>query len=402
MQLQCSPNLSMNPSAPDTADRCIAHLDMDAFFASVELLKYPELRGQPVVVGGGRAQQPVLLPDGSRQFARMADYVGRGVVTTSTYEARALGVFSAMGVMKAAKLAPQSILLPTDFESYRKFSVLFKEAVRAIAPVIENVGVDEIYIDLTEFPDRVAMAKQIKQAVHEATGLSCSIGVAPNKLLAKICSDLDKPNGLTILTRADVETRIWALPAKKINGIGPRSDAKLSALGIITIGDVARADARLLRSQFGQTYADWLHRVSRGIDDRPVRTSSETKSVSREVTFERDLHVVADRAVLSAKFEDLCGRVAEDLRKHALAGKTVGIKLKFHDFTTITRDVTLSNLTADRADIAQAARECLRRVPFEKRIRLLGVRVATLTQGSAASTHVIQAELFPRFADAGV
>ena len=386
----------MNPSVPEP-QRYIAHLDMDAFYASVELLKYPELRGQAVVIGGGRDQQPVLQADGRRSFGLMRDYVGRGVVTTSTYEARALGVFSAMGTMKAAKLAPDAILLPADFDSYRKFSSMFKEAVATIAPVIENVGIDEIYIDLTDFGDQAAtVARQIKELVSSTTGLSCSIGLAPNKLLAKICSDLEKPNGLTILAQADIERRVWPLPAHKINGIGPKSREKLNNLGVVSIGDLAAADMHMLRAHFGEVYTAWLVRVAQGLDERPVRTTSETKSVSREVTFERDLQVVADRQVLSAKFEALCGRVADDLKKHALAGKTVGIKLKFEDFTTVTRDITLPRNTADPLTILKAARDCLKRVPFDKKIRLLGVRMSTLTELSGAdSGGNAQAELFP-------
>ena len=370
---------------------------MDAFYASVELLKYPELRGRAVVIGGGRDQQPVLQADGRRSFGLMRDYVGRGVVTTSTYEARALGVFSAMGTMKAAKLAPDAILLPADFDSYRKFSSMFKETVATIAPVIENVGIDEIYIDLTDFGDQAAtVARQIKELVSSTTGLSCSIGLAPNKLLAKICSDLEKPNGLTILAQADIERRVWPLPAHKINGIGPKSREKLNNLGIVSIGDLAAGDVHMLRAHFGEVYTAWLVRVAQGLDERPVRTTSETKSVSREVTFERDLQVVADRQVLSAKFEALCGRVADDLKKHALAGKTVGIKLKFEDFTTVTRDITLPRNTADPLTILKAARDCLKRVPFDKKIRLLGVRISTLSDLSAANGRDnAQAELFP-------
>ena len=189
--------------------RRIAHLDMDAFYASVELLRYPELRDQPVVVGGRSDQQPALQPDGSRHFARLRDYVGRGVITTSTYEARALGVFSGMGLMKAAQLAPDAILLPTDFDAYRHYSRLFKAAVAGIAPHIEDRGIDEIYIDLTDHPEETrALALRIKQAVFDATRLSCSICIAPNKLLAKIGSDLDKPEGLTLLDAASIPTRI--------------------------------------------------------------------------------------------------------------------------------------------------------------------------------------------------
>lgn len=171
--------------------RRIAHLDMDAFYASVELLRYSELRGLPVVIGGRMIHQPTTLADGSRHFYKLREYVGRGVITTSTYEARALGVFSAMGMMKAAQLAPDAILLPADFDSYRHYSRLFKEAVASIAPKIEGTGIDEIYIDLTDLPDDTrVLAQRIKQAVFKATALTCSIGITPNKLLSKIGSDL--------------------------------------------------------------------------------------------------------------------------------------------------------------------------------------------------------------------
>lgn len=361
--------------------RRIAHLDMDAFYASVELLRYPELRGRAVVIGGRSVHQPVMREDGTREFSILRDYVGRGVITTSTYEARALGVFSAMGMMKAAQLAPDAVLLPVDFDSYRHYSRLFKKAVAGIAPLIEDRGIDEIYIDLSEHEEETrALATRIKNAVNEATGLSCSIGVAPNKLLAKICSDLEKPNGLTILTMADVPTRIWPLPARKINGIGPKAAEKLTALGILTIGDLARTDAGLLQDHFGRSYSAWLGNVAQGIDDRPVTTSSEPKSISRETTFERDLHARHDRDKLSEIFTALCTRVSEDLHRKGYLGRTIGIKLRYADFSTVTRDVTLPASVNDPAAIRRAAGECLRRVPLEQRIRLLGVRVGALSK----------------------
>ncbi|MDK9723397.1 MAG: DNA polymerase IV [Sterolibacteriaceae bacterium MAG5] len=359
--------------------RRIAHLDMDAFYASVELLRYPELRGQPVVIGGRSTQPPTTAADGSRRYARLADYKGRGVITTSTYEARALGVFSAMGMMKAARLAPAAILLPADFDAYRHYSRLFKAAVAAIAPQIEDRGIDEIYIDLTELPeDSLALARRIKQAVRDTTGLSCSIGIAPNKLLAKICSDLDKPDGITLLAMADVPARIWPLPVRKINGIGPKATERLAALGIATIADLAAADPAVLRRHFGPGYGTWLHDAARGLDERPVVTSSEPKSISRETTFERDLHPRQDRAVLAEIFTDLCERVAGDLRRKGYAGRTVGIKLRYDDFHTVTRDHTLAAAVADAAAIRRAAGECLKRAPLDKRLRLLGVRVGAL------------------------
>ncbi|MFX1689770.1 DNA polymerase IV [Paraburkholderia sp. A2RI-6] len=359
--------------------RRIAHLDMDAFYASVELLRYPELRGQPVVIGGGRDAAPEMLPDGTRRFAKLRDYVGRGVVTTSTYEARALGVFSAMGMMKAAKHAPDAILLPTDFDSYRRYSRLFKDAVGTFTDQIEDRGIDEIFIDLTNVEgESRELGTRIKAAVRQATNLTCSIAIAPNKLLAKIGSELDKPDGLTLLTTADLEARIWPLAAKKVNGIGPRANDRLASIGIVTVGEIAAADPALLQEHFGRTYAEWLARIARGIDDRVVVVSSEPKSMSRETTFERDMHVAGDRAILTPALTGLCERVAGDLQRKGYAGRTVGLKIKFADFKIVTRDLSLADPVADTAAIRRAVGECLKRVTLDRRIRLIGVRVGSL------------------------
>lgn len=380
--------------------RRIAHLDMDMFFAGVELLHYPELRGLPMVVGGRSAMAPVVLADGTRRFHQLKEYVGRGVVTTSTYEARALGVFSAMGMMKAARLAPEAILLPANFEAYRHYSRLFKQAVAAIAPRVEDRGIDEIYIDLTEHAEESSMlAQRIKQAVLEATGLSCSICIAPNKLLAKIGSDLDKPDGLTLLTMGDVPDRIWPLRVGKINGIGPKAVDKLATLGIVTVSDLAHASPDLLQEHFGANTAHWLLAVARGQDERQVVTTSVAKSTSRETTFERDLHARRDRPLLSEAFTALCQRVAEDLVRKGYVGRTVGIKLRFEDFRTVTRDLTLPEFTRDAAVIRRAAGECLKRVPLDRRIRLLGVRVSTLLHASERQLRAAPSQGALRFGD---
>jgi DNA polymerase-4 len=367
------------------APRYIAHLDMDAFYASVELLRHPDLRGRPVVIGGRRSGA------GAAAFPTLREYAGRGVITTATYEARAFGVHSGMGLMKAAKLAPDALLLPADFDEYRRYSRMFKDAVRALAPEIEDRGIDEIYIDLTAIvaagaadgaPDPWARARvaanDIQRAVREATGLTCSIGVTPNKLLSKIASELDKPGGLTVLTGADLPARVWPLPARKVNGIGPKAAARLEALGIRTVGDLARADPALLVEHFGRSYGAWMHAAAHGRDDRAVMTRSEPKSLSRETTFENDLHAVRDRDQLSRIFTGLCVRVADDLRRKGYAGRTVGLKLRYDNFKTVTRDHTLDQPTADAAAIRRAAGECLKRVPLDRRIRLLGVRVGAL------------------------
>lgn len=379
--------------------RVIAHLDMDAFFASVELLRYPELRGQPVVVGGRSTLAPERQADGSLRFARLRQYVGRGVITTATYEARALGVHSAMGLMKAAALAPDAFILPADFEAYRRQSRRFKDAVAEIAPRIEDRGIDEIYIDLSDHPRILAgdpaqalalggeLARELQAAVRTATGLSCSLGITPNKLLSKLASDLDKPGGITVLHPADIAARIWPLPASRINGIGPKAAARLTALGIHSIGELAAADPEWLVAQFGSRYGQWLHASAHGRDSRPVVVERERKSVSRETTFSRDLHPVLDREELGARFTQLCERVADDLRRLQYEGRTVGIKLRYDDFRTVTRDLTLEAGTADARSIRRAAGLCLKRVPLDRRLRLLGVRVGGLCRPGETSAQ---------------
>ncbi len=376
--------------------RYIAHLDMDAFYASVELLRFPQLRGKPMVIGGRRR---IANPAQGEPVATLRGYTGRGVITTATYEARALGVHSGMGLMKAAKLAPDALLLPADFDEYRRYSRLFKDAVREVAPQIEDRGIDEIYIDLTDLVAGAAVAEQgdawersravaasIQRAVRASTGLSCSIGVTPNKLLSKIASDLDKPGGLTVLRDTDVAPRIWPLPVRRINGIGPKAGARLEALGIRTIGELAGAALALLTGHFGSNYGAWMHDAAHGRDARQVITHSEPKSISRETTFEVDLHPVRDRAQLSRIFTELCVRLAADLERKGYVGKTVGLKLRYDNFRTVTRDCTIDAPTADAATIRRTAGECLKRVALDRRIRLLGVRIGALSKRGAPPT----------------
>jgi DNA polymerase-4 len=370
--------------------RRIAHLDMDAFYASVELLRYPELCGQPVVIGGSGECEPALARNGTRLFGKLKNYAGRGVVTTATYEARTFGISSGMGLMKAARLAPDAILLPADFQRYRHYSQLFKTAVAAVTPRIEDHGIDEIYIDLTGLSIGTAdIARRIKCAVQEATGLSCSIAVAPNKLLSKICSDLEKPDGLTILGPAEIATRIWPLAVKKINGIGPIAARKLEALGISTIGQLAGADPGLLQLNFGSSYGRWLYEVSHGMDDRPVIINPAPRSLSRETTFERDLHPRYDRSSLSGIFTGLCVDLAKDLQRKGYVARTIGIKLRFEDFQTVTRASTLTLPTAEPMAIRRAAEVCLRRVSLDRKLRLLGVRASALSAGSLSQEPAV-------------
>jgi DNA polymerase-4 len=399
--------------------RRIAHLDMDAFYASVELLRYPQLKDLPVVIGGGRraihealealratdlananpgepetpwdeaAQRAALKRIPLDAFARLSSYTGRGVITTATYAARQFGVGSAMGLMKAAKLCPQAILLPVDFDEYRKYSRQFKGIVTEIAPLMEDRGVDEVYIDFTHVPGgqreggRV-LARLIQKSIFEATGLTCSVGVAPNKLLAKMASEFNKPRGIAIVHDSDLQTMIWPLACRKINGIGPKADEKLKRFGIETIGQLAERDLAWLVQTFGAKTGAWLHDASHGRDNRPVVLDSEPVSMSRETTFERDLHAVRDKAELGAVFTRLCEQVAADLQRKGYVGKTIGIKLRYDDFKSVTRDLTIDHYTADAKTIRHAAGLCLKRVPLQQRLRLLGVRVGALRKLSDA------------------
>ena len=373
--------------------RRIAHLDMDAFYASVELLRDPQLKGLPVVIGGGRRVADETLRQTYEghtladipvdSFARLACYTGRGVITTATYAARQFGVGSALGLMKAAKLCPQAILLPVDFNEYRKYSRLFKATILEIAPMMEDRGVDEVYIDFTDVPGgqreggRV-LARLLQKSIFDATGLTCSVGVAPNKLLAKMASEFNKPNGISIVHEHDVQTLVWPLACRKINGIGPKSDEKLKSHGIQTIGDLASKDEQWLMDHFGNATGSWMHRAAWGRDERPVVTRSEPVTISRETTFDRDLHAVHDKAELGAVFTQLCEQLAADLQRKGYVGRTVGIKLRYDNFKAATRDQSLDFHTADAKVIRHTAGLCLKRVPLQQRLRLLGVRISNL------------------------
>ncbi|MES2192083.1 MAG: DNA polymerase IV [Pseudomonadota bacterium] len=374
--------------------RRIAHLDMDAFFASVELLRYPQLKGLAVVIGGGRRKvdeainaNPERLPRfiPVSEFPLLKDYVGRGVITTATYAARQFGVGSAMGMMKAAKLCPHAIVLPVDFDEVRRYSRLFKSTIAEIAPVMQDRGVDEVYIDFTDVPGgqreggRV-LARLIQKAIFEKTGLTCSIGVAPNKLLAKMASEFNKPNGISIIYEADLETKIWPLNVRKINGIGPKAGEKLAKLHIHTIGELAAQDPAFLVDNFGKSTGAWMHEVAWGRDDRPIVTESEPVSMSRETTFGRDLHAVRDKAELGEIFTSLCTKLGEDLQRKGYVAKTIGIKLRYDDFRIATRDYTLESCIADGQTIRKMAGLCLKRVELRQKLRLLGVRASNLVR----------------------
>lgn len=338
--------------------RRILHLDMDAFYASVELLRRPELKGRPVVIGG------------------RGDPRARGVVTTASYEAREFGVHSAMAIREAYRLCPQAVFLRADFPEYRRLSAAFKAVILGLTPLMEDRGIDEVYIDATDLPeDDETIAARLKDSILATTGLSCSIGIGPNKLIAKIASDLKKPDGLTIVGENEVPTRLWPLAVRKIPGIGRVAETRLAQLGIATIGELAGAPLERLRAVFGPSYSRFLYESARGIDDRPVVTHREPKSSSRETTFPRD---VSDWNTISSTLARLAHQVARDLKASGHLGRKVAVKLRYSNFETHTRETTLAIPTDSPTEIRKAAFACLQRLALGRRIRLLGVRVGDL------------------------
>jgi DNA polymerase-4 len=232
------------------------------------------------------------------------------------------------------------------------------------------------------------LARLIQKSIFDATGLTCSVGVAPNKLLAKMASEFNKPNGISVLFEEDIESRIWPLACRKINGIGPKADEKLKKLGIETIAQLAQQDMQWLIDHFGQKTGAWMNSAARGQDTRPIVLDSEPVSISRETSFERDLHAVRDKAELSAIFTRLCEQVADDLQRKGYVGKTIGIKLRYDDFKSVTRDQTLDHYIADAPTIRHTAGLCLKRVALQQRLRLLGVRVGSLRKADQSDESV--------------
>ena len=340
--------------------RRILHLDMDAFFAAVELLRRPDLRGKPVIIGG------------------RGDPMRRGVVATATYEARKFGVRSGMPFRTAHRLCPDATYLPTDFAEYARWSKIFKAAMREVSPQFEDRGIDEAYLDISALSaSSAAIGGELKARILSDTGMTCSIGIAPNKLIAKIASDLEKPDGLTILGAADIPERIWPLEVRKIPGIGPRAQERLNAMSVRTIGELAAVAPIQLAKRFGNAMALFMHAAANGRHDSPLVTDREPKSRSRETTFQED---VDDLRAVNATLAKLAARVADDLEARGYVGRTVGIKLRFADFMTLTRDRTLAEPTSDAGILSQAALECLKRITLDRPVRLLGVRVTDLTR----------------------
>ena len=342
--------------------RCIAHVDMDAFYFSCELQRRPELQGKPVVIAGSGP---------------------RAVVTTASYEARRFGVFSATPAARARRLCPDAIFVAPDHNHYRDRSREVMGVLREHVEVVEVVGLDEAYLDLSALDGPKAAARRVKRAVKEATGLGCSIGIGPNKLVAKVASDADKPDGFVVLTRHEACARFAKESPALIPGIGPKTVERLRAGGVKTLGMLARIPEDQLVAAFGSDRGAWLTRVARFHDERKLQTVRVAKSESRETTFDRDLSDPAElEAALSALARDLCER----LERQGRSGRTIGIKIRLDDFSTHTRARSLEQATNDGDTVATVALELLRAFEPSRPVRLLGVRVAGLDEGEHHAT----------------
>ena len=342
--------------------RRIVHLDMDAFYASVEQRDDASLRGKPLAVGG----QPA----------------SRGVVAAASYEARAFGVRSAMPMSRALRLCPHLTIVRPDFERYKAASRKVMEILRACTPLVEPLSLDEAYLDVTQNawgePLGVNVARRLKATIRAEVGLTASAGVAPNKFLAKIASGWRKPDGLTVIAPERVEAFLEKLPVDALWGVGPVTAAKLRALGIERVVELRSVEPERLRGAVG-SLADWLQQLARGDDPRPVRPDRPAKSASSENTYAEDL---LDAARIAQEVERMSRELGEWLGQKSLNARTVTVKVRYSDFTTVTRSHSLSQPTRDAERIAAWAAELLKRTEAgERPVRLLGVRVHGFDQG---------------------
>jgi DNA polymerase-4 len=356
--------------------RTIAHLDLDAFYASVELQRRPDLRGLPVVVAGSGP---------------------RAVVTTASYEARRFGVRSAMPAARARRLCPQAVVVPPDVARYRECSGAVMEIVRAHVDRVEQVGLDEAYLDLSDLHSPKAAMRRLVREIRERTGLSASVGIGPNKLVAKVASDAEKPGGFVVLTREEACRRFAHAPVALVPGIGPRTAERLGELGIERLGELARADEQLLVGVFGARQGPWLRRRGAFHGGQSVEPAREAVSESREVTFDHD---IGDLPRLEEILGELCGQLCTALARHGRRGRTIRIKVRLDDFTTVTRARTLERPTNDPRVVGEVALELLRAYAPARPLRLLGVGVAAFARpgaydGDAGGTDQLTLPLGP-------
>ena len=364
-------NLLQTPAEGSTGEptgapgRRVLHCDMDCFYAAVHMRDDPSLAGRPVVIGG--------LPE------------ERGVVAAASYEARRFGIHSAMPSSRARRLCPQVLFIPPDFRRYRKESEKIFAIYGEFTPIIQTVSLDEAYLDLTgrlgAWGSATAVAREIRRRVREERGLTVSVGVGPNRLVAKIASDFDKPNGLTVVRPDRVQAFLDPLPVRRLHGVGPATEKALADLGVKTVAELRVLAVEDLVARFGR-HGRTLHEFAHGVDERPVETHQERKSLGTESTYAVDL---VDLAAMEREVAKMAAEVAQALGRAGLACCTVTLKLRYADFTTITRSRTLAVPVADAASIAACARDLLSRTEAASRpVRLLGVTASHLVSGELA------------------
>ncbi|WP_456236149.1 DNA polymerase IV [Halodesulfovibrio spirochaetisodalis] len=348
--------------------RCIMHLDMDAFFASVEQLDNPEWRGKPVIVGG---------------------YGERGVVCAASYEARKYGVHSAMPIVQARKLCPHGIYTATTRGRYLELSRKVMDVLHSYSPVIEKASIDEAYIDATGtehlFGSPLELATSMKKGIYDSVGLTCSIGIAPVKFLAKIASDYNKPNGLYAIFENEVASFLAELPVRKIPGVGKKFVSKLDELGVTTCGQVLEYSAEFWERRFGKSGIALWQRAS-GIDDREVETATEAKSESAENTLHKD---TLDKALLKKWLMRHADRVGQNQRKYGLKGRTITLKVKYSDFQSLTRSKTLPDPTNTTDVIYQVAADLLDAIDLVKPVRLIGLGLSNYDNSGVEQLNML-------------
>jgi DNA polymerase-4 len=338
--------------------RVIMHVDMDAFFAAIEERRHPEYGGKPLVVGGA------------------GDPTKRGVVSTANYEARRYGIYSGMPLRTALKKCPECVFLPVDFDTYMEASERFHSMIREFSPLVESWGLDEAFLDVTDSkkpPEEIA--KEIKKRIGKVLGLTCSIGIAPNKLLAKMASGLEKPDGLTVLRRQDVEKVLGPLPVSRLLWVGPKTAARLAEIGVTTIADLRALPLEKLQETFGSSWGESLYYTARGIDESPLTTSWEPKSMSHEVTFEMD---TLDMDLVKSTLARFARYLSRELKESRYLARTVTVKMRLKPFSTHTHQRTLETPVASSKKVLTEALSLLEEIEIDRPVRLVGLRVSNL------------------------
>lgn len=362
---------SMKKEPPE---RNIIHLDLDAFYAAVEILDNPDLAGKPVIVGGGEK---------------------RGVVSAASYEARRFGIHSALPIATAKRLCPHGVFLPVRMGRYKEMSDRVFRIYERFSPLVEALSIDEAFLDVTGtkrlFGGPEEIARRIKEAVASETGLTVSAGVAGTKFVAKIASDMQKPDGLTVVPRGKEKEFLWPLPVGKLWGVGKVTGAALQRMRVHTIGDLARVPAEFLKNRFGE-HGLHLHRLANGIDERGVEPDHEVKSIGHEDTYDEDIR---DGEIIRKELLSLAQRVSARMRRKGFRGRTVTLKVRYHDFTMVTRAETIPSATDDGGMIYRTVLPLLEKTEAGRRpVRLLGISLSQLESGRETQVRWGQLPLF--------